>query len=215
MGSRVRFTVAGVVSLAAAVGPLVALSACDHGPMYDPAYPIEGGPTERPTKDPPDVVVPPDAPVEAGTCNVMGTQIDVRNVPEDPNNFPIGGAIADGTYKLTGAVYFNPSGDGGIVFKRTAFMQFAGKNVTWQFDTNGEGKPEPKCCVGTWAFNNTEILSMNMTCNGEEEVFGEIYDFHPNGIPADGGADGGDAGDGGAAQIMIHVGALHDIYTKQ
>lgn len=211
MRNRARFTVASVVSLAAASIAMLTLIACgDDSSDQDKVFPVEGGvPGPRDSSTPPKDTSPPeeeaDAPVDAG-CQVLPAQIEVINVPEDPNNSPIGGAIPDGTYALTSAVFADPTKDGGVAFKRAGFMQFAGKNVVWQFDTDADGKPQPMCCAGTWAYNNTEVMSLNMTCNGEARFLNEIYDYHPTGVP-DGGA--------GKPQIMIHVGELHDIYTKQ
>lgn len=210
MGNRARFTIASVVSLAAASIPLITLMACGDDSNQDKVFPSEGGvPVPKEAAPPVKDTSPPeedaDAPVDAG-CQVLPAQIEVLNVPEDPNNSPIGGAIPDGTYALTNAVYDDPTKDGGVAFKRAAFMQFSGKNVVWQFDTDDDGKPEPKCCAGTWAYNATEVMSLNMTCNGEPAFLNEIYDYYATGVP-DGGA--------GKPQIMIHVGALHDIYTKQ
>ena len=112
---------------------------------------------------------------------------------------------------IKSAVFATGTKDAGVAFKRAAFMKFSGKNIVWHFDTDDFGKPQPTCCAGTWSFDGSGTMSMNVTCNGEEEFLGEIYDFHPTGIP-DSGVDGGDAG---APQLMIHVGSLHDIYTKQ
>lgn len=213
MGNRVPFTIASVVSLTAAGLPalLLSMAACDDGPMHNPAYPIEGGPTPRPTKDA-TVPDPPrteeDASVDAGSCAPLGTQVDVQNVELDPNNDPIGGAIADGTYNLTSAVFATGTDDAGVAFKRAAVMKISGKDIVWHFDTDDLGKPEPTCCAGTWSFDGTGTMALNVNCNGQQEFLAEIYDFHPTGIPDSGS-------DAGAPQIMIHVGNLHDIYTKQ
>lgn len=209
MGNRARFTIASVVSLTAASIPFMTLMACgDDDSNQDKVFPVEGStPTPKEAAPPEKDTSPPEeeAAVDAG-CQTLPPQIEVKNVPEDPNNSPIGGLVPDGTYTLTDAVYDDPTKDGGVAFKRAAFMQFSGKNVVWQFDTDPNGKPETMCCAGTWAYNNTEIMSLNMTCNGEPAFLNEIYDYYATGIP--------DAG-AGKAQIMIHVGALHDIYTKQ
>lgn len=210
MGIRARFTVASVVSLAAAG---MAVFGCDEGPKYDPAYPIEGGPTTRPTKD---VEVPiepepepePDAALDA-SCAPVGTPADIMNVPSDPDLMVNGGLVPDGTYVLTGGFFADATKDGGVAFKRAAQMTFSGKNLVWTFDTDLDGKPSAKCCAGTWVYQAGEaVMAMNMTCNGQQELFDELYELHPMGLP-DGGSDAG------KPQIMFHLGSLHDVYTKQ
>lgn len=222
MGNRARFTVASVVSLAAASVPFIPLAACSDGSIAPPTFPTEGSvpdprTTTKDAKPPEDVIAEPA--VDAGSCDPLGPQIDVLNVPEDPNNFPFGGVVPDGTYVLTSAVYGSAARDGGVAFKRAGRMKFSGKDVVWQFDTDKEGKPEPTCCVGTWAYNASEVMNMSVTCNGENKILGEFYDLYPMGIAnADSDIDAAavvDAGAGSAPQLMIHVGALHDIYTKQ
>lgn len=215
MGSRARYTIRSVVSLAAAGAPFLVLSSascgsCDDDDQRPFVFPTEGSTFDVPAREK-DAAVQPDAEdpnpkpdAEAGACTVTGTPIDVIHIEQDPPAF--GGVVADGTYALTGALYADGK-DGGVAFKRAGQMVFAGKNVTWQFSTYPDGGPSPTCCEGTWAYNATEIMQMNLTCNGEPELGGEYYDFFPNGIP-DGGTD--------AAQLMIHVSSeLHDIYTKK
>lgn len=215
MGPRARFTIASMVSLAVAGLPLV--GGCEDGPMHDPAYPIEGGPTRRPTKDAKvtdDVAPPPepDAESEAGACAPLGTPVEVRNVPEDPNLAPIGGLVADGTYVLTSGLFADATKDGGVAFARAARIAFSGKDVVWQFDTDGAGNPLPTCCAGTWVYQADDaVMVMNLTCNGQPRSFQEVYDYHPTGMPDAGTPDGAEAG---AAQLMLHVGALHDVYTR-
>jgi hypothetical protein len=212
MGVRARFTIASVVSLAAAGAPLLVLGACGDGTSQDKTYPLESSvPPPRDAQSTKDTTPPEEeASVDAGTCPTLGAPIEVQHVEEDPNNEPIGGVIPDGTYVLSSAVFADGAPDGGVAFKRAALMTFSGKNVVWQFDTDDVGKPDPKCCIGTWAYNATVVMSLNMTCNGKFEPLDEYYDFYATGIP-DAGADAG----AGKPQIMIHVGALHDVYTKQ
>lgn len=211
MGNRARFTIASVVSLAAASVPLLPLTACGDGSDHDKVYPLEGSAPIPKEASPPekDTSLPEEKP--DASCLMLPAPIDVQNVPVDPNNSPIGGVIPDGTYTLTSAVFDDDTKDGGVAFKRAGLMKFAGKDVIWQFDTDPFGMADPKCCAGTWAYNATEIMSLNMTCNGQQALFNEIYDYYPTGVPVDGGTEAG----AGQPQIMIHVGALHDIYTKQ
>lgn len=212
MGNRERFTIASLVSLAAAGLPLLPLAACGDGSSQEKTYPLETSvPPPRDSQPAKDAAPPEeeaDVPVEAG-CLTLPAPIEVAVVVDDPNPGPIGGVVPDGTYVLTGAVFADDTRDAGsVAFKRAALMTFSGKDVVWQFDTDPIGRPEPTCCVGTWAYVGTPVMDLNMTCNGKPEQLAEYYDFHPTGIP-----DGG--GDAGKPQIMIHVGQLHDVYTKQ